>query len=221
MGFSMDDMPRRVFANFEWWTPIVDVYLAAKPEAKDPRQSVKKIMHSMRKEGVQIPVQYLGCKCRDGQIQPYACTNKSGAQTLWSRLAVDRRRTSKAPMSSLIMTSWQKTVEEKAKEGKVRSEIRDGVPYYAVSDVIEVVRTHIVKNSAPSEGVYLARREGRDDETGFYPWKGKQLYLRDRGPKGKAGMTYCVDALNLPAFFNSIWHMRVIPRRQVKQRSMA
>lgn len=220
MGFSMDDMPRRVFVNFEWWAPLVDIYLAAKPEAKDPRQSVKKIMHAMRKEGVEIPVQYLGAKCRNGQTQPYACTNTRGAQTLWSRLAVDRRRTSTTPMPSLIMTSWRKTVEEKAKEGKVRTEIRDGVPYYAVSDVIEVVRTHIHPHSCPAEGTYLARREGRDDEKGMYPWNGKQLYLRDRGPKGSAGMSFCVDALHLPAFFESIWHMRVCPRRQVKTRSV-
>ena len=82
MTFSISNLealiPRKKFYAGAWWFPKIDLYLLINPQSKDPKQMVKRIMQSCRKEGVDIPTKYLPMRTHDGQVQPYAFTNRRG-----------------------------------------------------------------------------------------------------------------------------------------------
>ncbi|MBQ1427768.1 MAG: hypothetical protein IIZ04_02785, partial [Aeriscardovia sp.] len=169
-------LPRKKFYMGEWWFPKIDIYLFAHPQSKDPKQMVKYLMRSFRKEGVDIPTKYLAIRAHDGQVEPYACTNKEGVQMILGRVQAPRlKQLIWNSNSSLIFASWKERVEEAARQGKVRCELRDGEKWYAVSDMMGVIRTYYAPQTPSSMGGYIARQNGKSKT--YSPWGGRDLYF--------------------------------------------
>lgn len=213
-------LPRKKFYMGEWWFPKIDIYLFAHPQSKDPKQMVKYLMRSFRKEGIDIPTQYLAIRAHDGQKEPYACTNKKGVQIILGRLQSPcLKQLIWRSNSSSIFASWKERVEEAALQGKVRCELRDGEKWYAVSDMMGVIRTYYAPQTPPSMGGYIARQNGKSKT--YNPWGGRDLYFHDRSVFERYGFTYAVKESRLPEFFQALWEMREVHRKDVKIREIA
>ena len=224
MIFSISNLetllPRKKFYMGEWWFPKRDVYLIANPQSKDPKQMVKHLMRSFRKEGIDIPTKYLAIRAHDGQVEPYACTNKEGAQIIIGRLqAPCLKQLVWRSNSPSILASWKKRVDEAARQGKVRCELREGEKWYAVSDMMGVIRTYYTLQTPPSMGGYIARQNGKSKT--YNPWGGRDLYFHDRSAFERYGFTYAVKESRLPEFFQALWEMREFHRKDVKIRAIA
>lgn len=208
-------LPRKTFYMGEWWFPKRDVYLLAHPQSKDPKQAVKHLMQSFRKEGVDIPTQYLAIRAHDGQVEPYACTNKEGAQIILGRLQAPQVKQLLWHFNgAAIFSQWKGRVEEAVAQGRCRCELRDGEKWYAVSDMMGAIRTYYAPDTPPSMGTYIARCNGKNKT--YNPWGGKDLCFHDRSALERYGFTYAVNESRLSDFFQSLWEMREVHRKNVK-----
>ena len=208
-------LPRKKFYHDEWWWPKIDIYRLLNPTSKQPKQALKALMRACQKEGIDIPTQQLILRTHDGQHQPYACTNREGL-----RLILGRKGTLKGRQllwqanSDRLYSQWKRKVEEGVKKGRVRCEFRDGEKWYAVSDMMGAIRTYYSPLTPPSMGNYIKRQNGKTD--GYLPWGGRDLYFRDRGQRWGAGFTYCVTEGRLEEFFQALWELREVHRKDVE-----
>lgn len=212
-------LPRKTFYMGEWWFPKIDIYLFAHPQSKDPKQMVKYLMRSFRKEGIDIPTQYLAIRAYDGQVEPYACTNKNGAQIILGRLQASKvKQLIWHSNGAFIFTSWKKRIEEAVAQGKCRCELRDGEKWYAVSDMIGIIRTYYGPQTPPSMAGYIAKQNGKSKT--YNPWDGRHLYFHDRSPIERYGFTYAVRESRLPEFFQALYEMREVHRKERKIKAL-
>lgn len=209
---------RKKFWMGEWWFPKTDVYLLANPASKDPKNNLKALARAFRKEGVEIPTAYLPMRTHDGQVQPYACTNKRGAGIILGRLQGLRvKRLAWEANAPQICRKWKRQVDEAVENGRCRCELRGGEKWYALSDMIAAIRTYYAPGSSSSVATYMKRQNGLSLR--YFPWGGADWYFKDRGKGGGSGFTYAVKESQLMEFFEALWEMREYHRKEVKPRA--
>ena len=100
--------------------------------------------------------------------------------------------------------------------GKCRCEFREGEKWYALSDMIAAIRTYYVPGSSSSVATYMKRQNGLSLQ--YFPWGGADWYFKDRGEGRGSGFTYAVKESRLTEFFEGLFEMREIHRKEVKLR---
>ena len=215
-----DLLPRKKFHMGEWWFPKIDVYLLINPQSKKPKEMVKCLMRSCRKEGVEVPTLYLPMRSHDGQVEPYACTNKRGAEIMLGRVQGPKaKQILWRSNGAFIFSQWKRLVDEAVEKGKCRCELRDGERWYAVSDMMGAIRTYYKPNTPPPMGSYIAKQNGKSGS--YSPWGGKELYFHDRSEVDRYGFTYAVGEARLQEFFKALWEMREVHRKEVRANAYA